>query len=99
MPKQEGMRPMALVARMQKAAAIMQFKLEGQMIARHPEWEMEHRRLLHRIDFSKGTIEVDGHVYPLRDAHWPTVDPKNPYELSTEERACLDRLKHAFVSS
>jgi fructose-1,6-bisphosphatase-3 len=99
MPKAEGMRPMVLVARMQKAAAIMQFKLEGQMIARNPQWEMEHRRLLHRIDYAAGTIEIDGVRYALRDTLFPTIDPKNPYELSAEERACLDRLRHSFMSS
>jgi fructose-1,6-bisphosphatase-3 len=52
MPKERGMRPMALVARMQKAAAVMQFKLEGQMIERNPQWQMGHRRLLHRINSS-----------------------------------------------
>jgi fructose-1,6-bisphosphatase-3 len=99
MPRERGMRPMALVARMQKAAAIMQFKLEGQMIARNPQWQMDHRRLLHRINFEKGTIEVDGRTYALRDTHLPTIDPKDPYALGAEERACIDRLKHAFVSS
>ncbi|MDB5323149.1 MAG: hypothetical protein JWN40_4780 [Phycisphaerales bacterium] len=99
MPKEEGMRPMVLVARMQKAAAIMQFKLEGQMIARNPQWEMEHRRLLHRINFTAGTIEIDGEHYALRDTHFPTIDPKDPYALSTEERACLDRLRHSFLNS
>jgi fructose-1,6-bisphosphatase-3 len=98
-PREEGMRPMELVARMQKAAAIMQFKLEGQMIARNPHWEMEHRRLLHRIDFKAGTIEIDGTRYTLRDKHLPTIDPQNPYELSPEERACMDRLRHAFLNS
>jgi fructose-1,6-bisphosphatase-3 len=99
MPKSEGMRPMALVARMQKAAAIMQFKLEGQMIARNPQWEMEHRRLLHRIDYAAGTIEIDGVRYALRDTHFPTIDSKDPYALSAEERACLDRLRHSFMNS
>ena len=99
MPKEQGMRPIELVARMQKAAAIMQFKLEGQMIARNPHWEMEHRRLLHRIDFARRTIEIDGVRHALRDTHFPTIDPQNPYELSTEERACMDRLRHAFMNS
>ena len=67
MPKEEGMRPMEVIARMQKAAAIMQFKLEGQMIARNPRWGMEHRRLLHTIDLKAGTIVVDGVTYALRD--------------------------------
>ncbi len=99
MPKAEGMRPMALVARMQKAAAVMQFKLEGQMIARNPHWGMEHRRLLHRIDRAAGTVEVDGVRYPMRDTHLPTVDPADPYALSAEERACVERLRGSFVNS
>ena len=99
MPKAGGMRPMEIVARMQKAAAIMQFKLEGQAIARNPEWQMDSRRLLHRIDHAKGTIEVDGVVYSLRDKLFPTIDPKNPYQLSPEEEICLNRLRDSFVNS
>jgi len=99
MPKEQGMRPMPLVARMQKAAAVMQFKLEGQMIARNPHWQMDHRRLLHRIDPAAGTIEVDGVTYPLQDRNLPTIDPTDPYALSPEERACMDRLRHSFTSS
>ena len=99
MPKAEGLRPMDLVARMQKAAAIMQFKLEGQMIARNPAWEMDHRRLLHRIDHAKGTVTVDGVEYALRDTNLPTIDPKNPYELSPEEKLCMDRIRQSFVTS
>lgn len=98
-PKSGGMRSEAIVARMQKAAAIMQFKLEGQMIARHPEWEMDHRRLLHRINLANGTVVVDDQTYPLRDNYLPTLDPANPYELSHEERECMDRLRHSFLSS
>ncbi|HYE20740.1 MAG TPA: fructose-bisphosphatase class III [Tepidisphaeraceae bacterium] len=99
MPKSPGMRPMELVARMQKAAAVMQFKLEGQMIARNPHWAMEHRRLLHRIDFAKGTITIDGVTYALRDTALPTVDPTNPYELSADEALCLSRLRGSFLAS
>jgi fructose-1,6-bisphosphatase-3 len=84
---------------MQKAAAVMQFKLEGQVIARNPQWEMDHRRLLHRIDHDRQTIEVDGVRHPLTDAHFPTIDPANPYELSAQERTCVDRLRHAFLAS
>ena len=98
-PKAEGTRPMELVARMQKAAAIMQFKLEGQMLARHPEWGLEHRRLLHKIDHKAGTIEVDGSVYPLLDRHLPTIDPADPYKLSDEEAVCIARLKQSFFAS
>jgi fructose-1,6-bisphosphatase-3 len=99
MPKESGMRPKELVARMQKAIAIMQFKFEGQLIARNPQWGIDHRRLMHRIDQQKGTIEVDGIVYDLRDHHFPTLDPENPYELSKAEQECMDRLKNAFTKS
>ncbi|MBV8900213.1 MAG: fructose-bisphosphatase class III [Verrucomicrobia bacterium] len=97
--KAGGMREALTVARMQKAAAIMQFKLEGQMIARHPEWSLEHRRLLHRLDRTTGTVEVDGVAYPLKDACLPTVDPADPYALSPEERECLDRVRASFLAS
>ena len=99
MPKADGMRENLIVARMQKAAAIMQFKLEGQMIARHPEWNMDHRRLLHRIDHAAGTIEIDGVKYALRDKLLPTIDPADPYALTPEERLCVDRLKYSFMHS
>jgi fructose-1,6-bisphosphatase III len=98
-PKLDGLRPKTLVARMQKAAAIMQFKLEGQMIARNPQWKLDHRRLLHRIDHAAGTIEVDGIRYPLRDKLLPTIDPAHPYELSPEEKTCLARLRRSFLDS
>ena len=99
MPKADGMRENLIVARMQKAAAIMQFKLEGQMIARHPEWDMDHRRLLHRIDHAAGTIEIEGVKYALRDKSLPTIDPADPYALTAEERLCVDRLKYSFMHS
>ena len=99
MPKSEGMRPNDVVARMQKAAAIMQFKLEGQLIERNPQWGLDHRRLLHRIDHVRGTIEIDGTVYELRDKRFPTIDPADPYKLSDEEASCLARLKHSFLNS
>lgn len=88
-----------LIARMQKAAAVMQFKLEGQIVRRRPEWQMEHRALLHQINFKDKTVSIDGQIYPLLDADLPTVDPANPYELSPEERECMNRMKESFVSS
>lgn len=98
-PKSQGMRPADVVARMQKAAAVMQFKLEGQLIERNPHWELNHRRLLHRIDHERSTIEIDGQTYDLRDNLFPTIDPERPYELSAEETICLARLKHSFLNS
>jgi len=99
MPKGEGMRPNEVVARMQKAAAVMQFKLEGQMITRNSYWDLDHRRLMHRINHTEGTITIDGQTYGLRDTNFPTVDPENPYQLSEEESKCLSYLKHSFVNS
>ena len=87
------------LARMHKAAAILQFKLEGQLLARHPEYDMEDRRLLHRIDFEKQTVEVEGTVYPLRSCVFPTIDPENPYELTALEREVMDRLTMEFAHS
>jgi fructose-1,6-bisphosphatase-3 len=94
-----GLREDLLMAQMQKAVAIMQFKLEGQLSRRYPEWEMEHRNLLHRIDGETGAVEIEGRVHPLRDTKFPTIDPAEPYKLSAEEQACMDRLKQSFVSS
>jgi fructose-1,6-bisphosphatase-3 len=98
-PKGTGLRDDQLMAQMQKACAVMQFKLEGQTIRRHPEWDMERRNLLHRIDLESGTVEIDGRTHPLLDTHLPTLDPSDPYALSTEERACMERLRQSFVSS
>ena len=98
-PKGTGLRETETMARMQKAAAILQWKLEGQTVARHPEWQMDHRRLLRRLDPAAGTVEIDGKVYPLRDRHFPTFDPAHPEELSAEERKCMDRLRGSFLAS
>lgn len=97
--KNTGLRDDLLMRRMQKAAAVMQFKLEGQTVRRHPEWNLEHRNLLHRIDFEKGTVDVDNQTYPLLDTYFPTINPRDPYELSTEERSCMDRLRQSFLTS
>jgi fructose-1,6-bisphosphatase-3 len=98
-PKGEGLREKITMARLQKAAAVMQYKLEGQMIARNPEWGLDERRLLHHIDLAAGTVKIDGKSYALRDTHFPTIDPANPYALSPDERACIDRIKQSFTSS
>lgn len=84
--------------KMHKAISIIQFKLEGQMIMRHPEFGMEDRLLLHQIDFEKGTVVVEGKTYPLKENCFPTVDREHPYELSSEEADVVDRLTTAFVN-
>ena len=86
-------------ARMQKAIAMIQFKLEGQMVRKHPEWEMEDRALLDKIDFEKGTIRIDGVDYEMRDMDLPTVDPKDPYALTPQEQELIDHLRESFLHS
>lgn len=97
--KGEGFRESLTVARMQKAIAIMQFKAEGRMLERHPDWNLAHRRLLHRINFAKNTVEIDGVEHPLLDTHLPTINPKDPYAYSPDEQACIDRMKESFTRS
>ena len=55
----------------------------------HPEYKLEHRMLLDKIDYGKGTIDIKGVTYELRDANFPTIDPENPYELTKEEKEML----------
>ena len=86
-----------LMTIMQKAIAVIQLKLEGQVIQRHPEFEMDDRLLLDKIDFTNGNIDLNGKVYPLNDTNFPTVDPKDPYRLTEQERAVVDRLKLSFT--
>ncbi len=87
------------VARMQKAMAIIQFKLEGQAVERNPEYDMEHRTLLHRIDPKAGTVTIDGGTYPLLDTAFPTIDWNDPYVLSEGEEECLAVLRESFMAS
>ncbi len=95
----EGPRDVLLCARMQKAAAILQLKLEGQLARRRPEYRMEERLLLHRVDPTSWTVDIGGTRHPLLDTRFPTVDWHDPYALSAGERACLDRLREAFLHS
>ena len=80
-----------------KAISIIQFKLEGQLLERRKSFNMEDRRLLHRIDYEKGTIKIYGKEYPLLDTNFPTIDPKNPYALTEEENEVMQRLRSAFL--
>ena len=98
-PKAEGLREPVMLARMQKAIAIIQFKLEGQMLARRPEWNLTHRRLLHTINTNDKTIMIDGKLCHLKDASFPTINPNDPYTLTEDEQICLEKLKTSFLSS
>ena len=88
-----------LMAKMHKAISIIQFKLEGQTVLRHPEWHMNHRALLDKIDFEAGTITIDGKTYPLTDTNLPTIDPAQPYELSQYELDLMNQLARSFRKS
>lgn len=95
----EGIDPdeMQMNMRIHKAISIIQFKAEGQIIRRQKAFHLENRALLHRIDFEKGTIELDGKKYPLLDTAFPTVDPKAPYAFTQEEEEVMKRLEKAFL--
>ncbi len=88
-----------LMAKMHKAISIIQFKLEGQTVLRHPEWHMDHRALLDKIDFKAGTITLEGKTYPLTDTNLPTIDSEQPYELSQYELDLMKQLARSFRKS
>ncbi len=88
-----------LTAKMHKAITIIQFKLEGQIIARRPEFEMENRLLLDKINFTKQTVCIEGIDYPMTDGSFPTINKKNPYQLSKEEAVLIDKLSFSFQNS
>jgi len=88
-----------LMAIMHKAITIIQFKLEGQIIKRRPHYQMDDRLLLDKIDLEAGTITLGDTVYPLLDTNFPTIDPKQPYELTDREKTVIEKLKLSFASS
>ena len=83
--------------KMHKAIAIIRFKLEGQLIQKWPQFGMENRCLLHRIDYENKTVEIDGVKYPMLDTNFPTIDPEHPYELTPEEADVMKRLRTSFI--
>lgn len=88
-----------LLSRMQKAIAVIQMKLEGQLIERRPELQLADRQILHLIDFQAGTVTLNGQVYKLKDVDFPTVDPQHPYELTKDEQNVVNKLKTSFQHS
>ncbi len=88
-----------LAAKMHKAIAICQFKVEGQRIMAHPEYELENRLLLDKIDLKNGTVKINDKVYELRDKNLPTIDPENPYELTNLEKRLMRILEASFLKS
>lgn len=92
----EGERAMDM--RMHKAISVIQFKVEGQASRRNPDFHLEGRNLLHKINFQEGTVEVDGKTYEMLDTNFPTVDPEDPYALSEAEEEIMERLGQAFTN-
>lgn len=88
-----------LLAKMHKAITVIQFKLEGQLLARHPEWGMEDRIMLRLVDFANGEIELEGKRYPLKDSNFPTIDPADPCMLTDEEEELIMKIAHSFAMS
>ena len=88
-----------LISQMHKAITVIQLKLEAEIIDRRPDFGMDNRKLLHRIDWKRGVLVYEGKEYPLRDTHFPTVDPADPYRLSDEELEIVNKIHASFVNS
>ncbi len=87
---------LSLDMKIHKAISIIQFKLEGQVIRKHPEFEMDDRLLLDKIDYKKKTVLAYGKEYPMLDTEFPTVDPEDPYNLTPDEEQVMARIQQAF---
>ena len=88
-----------IMEKTQQASAIIQFKLEGAIIKKHPEYEMDDRLLLDKIDYKKGEIHFNGKTYNLIENYFPTINPDNPYELSQKEKDVVKKLVKSFKNS
>ncbi len=95
--KDYNTKDLSLDMKMHKAIAMIQFKLEGALIMRRPEFHMEDRLLLDKIDYEKKSITIDGKTYSMKDIEFPTVNPEDPYALSPEEEQVMERLRQAFL--
>ena len=87
------------IARMHKAMAIIQFKLEKQVIDNNPEFNLQTRALLDKIDFDKKTVVIRGKVHPMKSCDFPTIDRKNPFKLTKDEEKVVNKLRESFVTS
>ncbi len=86
-------------SQMYKAITIMQFKAEGQLIRRNPDFEMDDQLLLHKIDFKNKTVTLKDKTYPLLDCDFPTIDPSSPYDFTAEEEYVMEQLVEGFLNS
>ena len=88
-----------LVAKMHKAITVIQLKLEGQLIERHPEWEMDRRDIFRMVDFDRGTVTINGREYQLLDRNFPTVNHDDPLSLTDAENELMSVLENSFMHS
>ena len=88
-----------LLIAMQRTISIILFKLEGQLIKRNPDFQMDSRLLLDKIDYTSKHIKINNISYPIKSPSFPTINPQNPYELSLEEAEVLSDIKSAFLDS
>ncbi len=84
--------------KMHKAIAIIQFKLEGQKMKEHPDFDMDERLIMHTMDLKNAKVTVEGKEYDLKDTYFPTVDMKDPYKLSKEEAEVVAHLRDCFIN-
>ena len=88
-----------MLSQMQKAIAVIQFKLEGQLIKKRPEFKMNEALYLEKIDYDKGVLKLDGQEYQLTDNNFPTIDPEDPYSLSSWEEEVIEQLSYSFKNN
>ena len=88
-----------IIAKIHKAITIIQFKIEGQMIKKHPEYHLDNRLLLDKMNIEKGIVTIEGKEYELNDKNFPTIDKNYPYALTLEEKEVMERLTESFVHS
>lgn len=89
----------SIIAKVHKAITLLELKAESEVIKNHPEYKMDKRLLLDKINYENNTINIDDKVYDLLDVNFPTVDKENPYSMSDEEKAILDKLQYSFMNS
>ena len=87
------------ISKMHKAIAMIQFKLEAQLISKNPQWGMENRTILEKVDLEKGVVEIDGTEYKLNDTNLNTLSKSEPFELNDDELAVVKQLKNSFMKS
>lgn len=95
----DSLKSRTLLAKMHKAISVIQFKLEGQLIDRHPEWDMDSRKLLDRLSADFQTVTVCDKKYEMLDRSFPTVDPADPNRLTAEESELVEKLHRSFLIS